>query len=126
MKNSGFFRLLPPALALLTLVAGCGGAGNASGRAGTVAAPEMTLNYIDGREVALSSLKGHVVLLNFWATWCPPCRVELPHFQELHRAYKDDGLAVVGVSMDAGGPDYVRRFRVGIRADLSHRARAGQ
>ena len=110
MKNSGFFRLLPPALALLTLVAGCGGAGNASGRAGTVAAPEMTLNYIDGREVALSSLKGHVVLLNFWATWCPPCWVELPHFQELHRAYKDDGLAVVGVSMDAGGPDYVRRF----------------
>lgn len=75
-----------------------------------IPAPEMTLSYLDGRQEQLSDLQGKVVLLNFWATWCPPCRVELPHLQDLYQAYQDDGLVVVGVSMDVGDPGLVERF----------------
>jgi peroxiredoxin len=77
---------------------------------GEIAAPEMTLAYLDGSRAQLSDLKGKVVLLNFWATWCPPCREELPHFEALYQAYGDQGLAVVGVSMDQAGDEYVRKF----------------
>ncbi len=110
MRHRGFFHHLPHTLVFLAILSGCGGTRNESGRAGTVAAPDMMLNYIDGQGTQLSSLRGKVVVLNFWATWCPPCRVELPHFEALYQAYKADGLVVVGVSMDSGGSDFVRRF----------------
>lgn len=77
---------------------------------GTVEAPEMSLAFLDGSEKNLSDLEGRVVLLNFWATWCPPCLEELPEFESLHRAYRDQGLSVVGLSMDQAGRDYVRTF----------------
>ncbi len=70
----------------------------------------MMLAYLDGSTAPLSDLEGKVVLLNFWATWCPPCKQELPHFEALHQAYEGEGLAVVGVSMDQAGVDYVRTF----------------
>ena len=98
------------ALALIILTTTCGDSERHPGHLGTVAAPDMTLHYLDGRDGELSSLKGRVVLLNFWATWCPPCRTELPHFQDLYQTYKDDGLVVVGVSMDKGGSEFVKRF----------------
>ena len=59
---------------------------------------EFTLQDMDGGEVAFASLKGQVILLNFWATWCGPCKVEVPWFVEFADQYGDDGLAVVGVS----------------------------
>ena len=110
MKRRCFFRTITLSVALFVLVAGCGESGNETARVGTVAAPEMTLHFIDGRDVQLSDLRGKVVVLNFWTTWCPPCRVELPHFEDLYQAYKDEGLIVVGISMDAGGWEVVSRF----------------
>ncbi|MDP2053122.1 MAG: TlpA disulfide reductase family protein [Acidobacteriota bacterium] len=60
---------------------------------------DFTIKDLDGREVALSSYKGKVVLLNFWATWCGPCKAEIPGFVELQEKYKDD-LVIVGFSVD--------------------------
>jgi peroxiredoxin len=58
----------------------------------------------------LADLKGKVVFLNFWATWCKPCEDEMPGIERLHRKFKDRGLAVVAISMDADGAPVVRRF----------------
>ena len=97
-------------LCILLCQQGCQGDRDVVRAFGEIAAPKMALAYLDGRTGQLSDLEGRVVLLNFWATWCPPCLEELPHFQALHEAYKDQGLSVVGVSMDQAGSDYVRNF----------------
>jgi peroxiredoxin len=60
----------------------------------------FTLKDINGNDVKLSSFKGKVVLLNFWATWCGPCKIEIPWFNEFHQKYKDRGFVVVGISAD--------------------------
>lgn len=65
-----------------------------------VAAPDFALENLDGDVVRLSDYKGKVVFLNFWATWCPPCRVEIPYFIELVEQYGDDGFVVLGVDLD--------------------------
>jgi cytochrome c biogenesis protein CcmG/thiol:disulfide interchange protein DsbE len=62
-------------------------------------APDFTLRDANGKEVRLSDYRGKVVLLNFWATWCPPCRVEIPWFAELEQTHKDQGFAALGVSL---------------------------
>lgn len=72
-------------------------------------APDFTLPRLDGGSLRLSSFRGKVVLLDFWATWCVPCREETPHFVELQQKYGDRGLQVIGVSMD-DSPDPVRTF----------------
>ncbi len=64
----------------------------------------------DGRTVRLSDYKGKVVLLDFWATWCGPCKIEIPWFMEFERKYKDRGFAVLGVSMDDEGWRVVKPF----------------
>jgi peroxiredoxin len=61
---------------------------------------DFTLKDMNGQEVKLASLKGKVVLLNFWATWCGPCMVEIPSFVAIQQAYKDKGFAAIGVSVD--------------------------
>ena len=67
------------------------------------AAPDFTLPDISGEPVRLSDFRGQVILLNFWATWCAPCRVEIPWFVEFQRAYRDSGFTVLGVSLDQDG-----------------------
>jgi peroxiredoxin len=71
-------------------------------------APDFTLRDATGKELTLSSLKGKVVLLNFWATWCDGCQVEIPWFVEFEKRYEDHGLVVVGVSLDSDGWKSVR------------------
>ena len=63
-------------------------------------APDFTVKDIDGRMLTLSDYKGKVVLLNFWATWCAPCRTEIPHFVEMQNRFGPDGFQVIGISMD--------------------------
>jgi peroxiredoxin len=64
------------------------------------AAPDFTLTGLDGKKLALSDYKGKVVLLDFWATWCTPCREEIPHFIEMQNKYGPQGFQVIGISMD--------------------------
>ncbi len=72
-------------------------------------APDFTLETMDGEPLRLSDLQGRIVVLNFWATWCPPCRYEIPYFIEMQDEYADD-VVFVGVSIDEGGWDDVRPF----------------
>jgi thiol-disulfide isomerase/thioredoxin len=64
---------------------------------------------LSGQQLHLSEYRGKLVLLDFWATWCDPCREEIPHFVELQNKYRDQGLQIVGISMD-DGPEPVRDF----------------
>ena len=73
-------------------------------------APNFTLTDSSGAKVTLASYKGKVVLLNFWATWCGPCQVEIPWFIEFNKTYKARGFAVVGVSMDEDGWKSVKPY----------------
>jgi hypothetical protein len=70
-------------------------------------APGWELQDLDGKTVRLSDFKGKVVILDFWATWCPPCRAEIPGFIELQKKYQAQGLAIVGVSVDQASSDTV-------------------
>jgi len=73
-------------------------------------APEFALKDIDGRTVNLSDYKGKVVLLNFWATWCGPCKIEIPWLIDFEQKYKDRGFAVIGVAMDDDGWQAVKPY----------------
>ena len=73
-------------------------------------APDWELTGQDGNTVKFSDFRGKVVILNFWATWCMPCRIEIPHLDELQKQYGDKGLAIVGVSLDEQGPEVVKKF----------------
>jgi cytochrome c biogenesis protein CcmG/thiol:disulfide interchange protein DsbE len=68
-------------------------------------APDFELRSLDGHSVTLSSMRGKPVLLNFWATWCAPCRVEMPWLVQLNQQYKAQGVQIVGVSLDDAGAD---------------------
>ncbi len=74
------------------------------------AAPQFTLQDLDGKNVSLSSFKGKVVVLDFWATWCPPCRQEIPHFIDLQNKYGKKNFTFLGVSVDQDGPSVVKTF----------------
>lgn len=73
-------------------------------------APGFTLKNLKGMEVNLKEFRGKVVLLNFWATWCPPCRIEIPSMVELYKKYKDRGLEIIGVNLDKLGKSEVEKF----------------
>ncbi len=73
-------------------------------------APDFTLESLDGKSVHLSDLRGKAVLLNFWATWCGPCKIETPWLVELQKQYGSQGLQVIGVAMDDSGKDEIAKF----------------
>ena len=73
-------------------------------------APDFTLQSIHGETIRLSDFRGKAVLLNFWATWCAPCRIEMPWFVEMQDRYAAEGLQVVGVAMDDASPDDIEKF----------------
>ena len=83
-------------------------------------APDFTLADLDGNWVSLKELKGKVVLLNFWGTWCGPCRREIPDFIKLTEKYKKDGLEIVGITLTSGSPENIQSFsdKVGINYTL--------
>jgi len=117
--------LLVSLLVLAALVAGCrkqagqeaSGAAQTAGAAlqhgqtgGLPQAPDFDLLDLDGNHVRLSDYRGKVVVLDFWATWCPPCRRALPHLQQLSDQYADQGIVVIGISVDQGGAKVVKPF----------------
>jgi peroxiredoxin len=67
---------------------------------GDAEAPDFSLPTLEGGAVTVSTLRGQVVFLNFWATWCPPCREEMPSIERLHREFRDQGLAILAVDVD--------------------------
>ena len=72
--------------------------------------PSFALKDLAGKPISNRSLAGRVVLLDFWATWCAPCRKAMPELQALHEKYASRGLTIVGVSIDEGGPAKVKKF----------------
>ena len=75
-----------------------------------VPAPAWSLKDPDGNVVTLAQFKGKVVVLDFWATWCPPCKVEIPGYEKLQTKYAADGLVIIGVSIDSDGNEIVKKF----------------
>lgn len=73
-------------------------------------AQDFTLTDINGQEIKLSAYRGKVVVLNFWATWCPPCRKEIPDFNELQAQYGDKGVQFIGVALDEEGLPKVKKW----------------
>ncbi|MFH0766087.1 MAG: TlpA disulfide reductase family protein [Calditrichota bacterium] len=76
-----------------------------------VKAADFQLTDLDGKPVKLSDYRGKVIILDFWATWCPPCVKEIPHFNELAKKYQKKGLVVLGVSVDRDGAKAVEKFK---------------
>jgi len=73
-------------------------------------APKITLKDINGKTVNLSVFKGKVILLNFWATWCPPCRAEIPELIKWQKEYENQGLQIIGITYPPTNRTKVRRF----------------
>jgi peroxiredoxin len=90
------FRSLIQIATVLILTTFLGGAAAIAGEA----APDFTLRDIDGKEVKLSSYKGKVVMVNFWATWCGPCKLEMPHLDKMDRELESKGFEVISISTD--------------------------
>lgn len=74
------------------------------------AAPDFTLSDLGGKPFSLSALRGKVVIVNFWATWCPPCRAEMPSMEQLHRELGAEGLVLLAVNVEKDGRQTVPKF----------------
>jgi thiol-disulfide isomerase/thioredoxin len=88
-------------------------------KAATAAAPDVVLKDLQGNEVNLAQYKGKVVLVNFWATWCGPCRIEIPWLIEFQQQYGPRGFTVLGVAMDDEGKTAVEPFVTKERFDVN-------
>jgi peroxiredoxin len=73
-------------------------------------APDFALQSLDGKTMKLSDFRGKAVLLNFWATWCEPCKIEMPWFVDFEKKYGSQGLEIVGVAMDDASPSEISSF----------------
>ncbi len=99
------FLALVSLVAIVAAVTGCSRPQEAAHQASAspgAAAPDFRLQDVGGATVHLSGLRGKVVVLEFWATWCPPCRAAVPELADLHRRFSGRGVAVLGISVDSG------------------------
>jgi thiol-disulfide isomerase/thioredoxin len=100
-----FSLIFPVCLGLAFLLSHC-----AKEEKGPFLAPEFSLKTLTGEELSLAKNKGKTLLIDFWATWCGPCRESIPHLVHLHKTYRGQGLEVVGLSMDKGDRKAVDHF----------------
>jgi thiol-disulfide isomerase/thioredoxin len=98
------------AIALLSIAVGCDRSSTATEATGGTPAPEVSFENLDGQTVNLSKYRGKVVLVNFWATWCEPCRSEIPELIQFQKEYASKGFTVLGVAMDQEGKSVVAPF----------------
>ncbi len=98
---SRMLKLLVIILSLVVLLAGCGGQNPLLGKP----APDFQLTSLDGQPVSLSDLKGNPVLINFWATWCPPCRGEMPYLQQIYEKWQIMGLVLLAINIQESSSD---------------------
>ena len=99
--NRSFLRLISIVMLIASSV-------SVSGQ--EIRAPQFVLRDVNGRTVRLSDYKGKVVLINFWATWCPPCRAEMPDLVRLQREHAKQGLQIIGITYPPERKSRVRRF----------------
>ena len=83
-------------------------------------APDFTLRSADGKRVSLSDYKGKAVLINFWATWCAPCKIEMPWFVELHKQFAGQGFEILGVSEDDPGVSRAQILKFGKQQGINY------
>jgi len=98
------------ALSLALLLSGAIGLSSALGQESYSDAPGFQVTDLKGKAISLSDYKGKVLFLNFWATWCPPCRAEIPDFIEAYAEERANGLEILGISLDSKGKDAVVAF----------------
>jgi thiol-disulfide isomerase/thioredoxin len=84
-------------------------------------APAFNVRTLEGKPLRLADLKNKPVILDFWATWCGPCRASMPHLSSMQSRYEKQGLSVVGMSVDDGGPQNVKKFanQLGVKFTLA-------
>ena len=106
MKLRNIFIVFSAAIVLLTAISIVSCQGEVSGGK----APDFTLQDLSGNPYSLSNASGKVIILDFWATWCPPCKMEIPHFQALYSEYASSGVEIIGIALDRGGASDVMPF----------------
>lgn len=102
-------------LALVLLLAGCLPGSEPSGTRADEAAPDFQLQNLDGQLVSLSDLRGKPVLLNFWATWCGPCRGEMPHLEQIYQEWSNKGLILLTINIGESSSqvgDFMREYNL--------------
>lgn len=84
-------------------------------------APSFSVKTLEGKPVRLAELRNKPVIVDFWATWCGPCRASMPHLSSMQSRYEKQGLTVIGMSVDDGGPQDVRKFanKLGVKFTLA-------
>jgi len=118
--------LLVVALALVLERTWLRGTGSSAGgeKSNLPMAPDVAMKDLDGKDVTLQQFRGKVVLVNFWATWCGPCRIEMPWFIEFQEKYAEMGFTVLGVAMDVEGKEVVEPWLQQERFDVEGQQRA--